>query len=167
MINVKRYTIDYVKYATQRIPVKLRFADVKAFVIVLIGPIVSIYNALILFRDAILYKLTITPQVVYLEKMLNDRYDGTLRRIYIVDGKVYDPLYLYMKSELKPLIIYTTGEISISKPKQFLYTKGEGNIVTFDFVVMVPAGLPYNLNEMVSLIKTYKLAGKLFTIQTF
>jgi hypothetical protein len=165
MINIKRYTIDYVKYATQRIPVKIRFADVKAYVLVIVGPIVYVYNQLILFRDLIKYKLTITPQVVYLEKMLNDRYDGTLRRIYIVDGKQYDPQYIYTKAELKPLPLYTKGEVA--KPKIYLYTKGEGNIVTFDFVVMVPIALTYNSNEMLSLITNYKLASKLFTIQTF
>lgn len=165
MINVKRYIINYTKHVTQRIPVEFRFADVTAYLMVLAGPFISIYNSLLSFRDQIIYKLTITPQVVYLEKMLNDRYDTVQRRIYIMDGQEYAQLFIYMAAELKPLFIYTKAEVA--KPKNYLYVKGEVGQGTFDFVVFVPNDVAFDPNEIASLINTYKLASKTYNIQTF
>ncbi|NOS94528.1 MAG: hypothetical protein HOP30_21665 [Cyclobacteriaceae bacterium] len=164
MINVNRYDIDYTKIVTDRIPQELQEAEHVNWVYRLISPIVYVYNQLILFRLSILYKLSITPQVVYLEKMLNDRYDNALRRIYIVDGKTFDPFYIYTRAEVRPKYFYTRAEVS--KPKNYIYTRGETSLQTYDFVVFVPVAVTLNAREMNSLIMSYKLAGKLFTIQT-
>lgn len=163
MINVKRYVIDYVKLVTQRVPIDLRFDDLMAYLMALVGPLVYLYNKLLAFRDSIIYKLTITPQVAYLEKMLNDRYDNALRRIYIEDGESTNAIPLYTKAELQPVILYTKGE---NQPIS-LYTKGEAGQFTFDFVVWVPLGLTFDETEMTALVNTYKLVSKFFKIQTF
>lgn len=164
-MNVKRYIIDYAKFVVQRIPIELRIDEVMAYTKVLASPIVTIYNSLILFRVQLNYKILITPQVVYLEKMLNDRYDNLLRRIYILDGNEYAPIYLYRKAELKPIYLYRKSEVA--KPKKYLYTKGEVGQFTFDFVVYVPLDVVFDENEMKALVNGYKLASMLFKIQTF
>jgi hypothetical protein len=164
-MNVKRYIIDYSKYVVQRIPVQIRFPEVIALLMVLALPIIFVYNGLIAFRNQLIYKLTITPQVVYLEKLLNDRYDDAQRRIYITDGNEYDPLYLYMKAELKPLTLYTKGEVL--KPKKFLFLRGESGEFPYDFIVYVPADAVFDETEMTALVNGYKLAGMFFKIQTF
>jgi hypothetical protein len=165
MTNVKRYIINYTKLVTQRVPEELRFDDVIALLMVLVYPVVYIYNQLIAFRDFVKYKLSITPQVVYLEKMLNDRYDDTLRRIYILDGSSYDPIFIYTEAELQPQFLYTESETA--KPKTDLFTDGEVGQFTFDFVVYVPADIEFIEIEMKTRIDEYKLASKFFKIQTF
>jgi len=163
MINTARYVINYAKLVTQRIPELLRFEDLIAFVQALVSPLVFIYNQFITFRLFIIYKLTITPQVVYMEKMLNDQYDSVLRRIYIKDGAIKAAVYLYTKAELKPKFLYTKPE---NKPI-YLYTKGESIGTTFDFVVYVPSDISFNSVEMSTRINNYKLASKIYSIQIF
>jgi hypothetical protein len=164
-MNVKRYIIDYTKLVNGRLPAKIRKPKMKAFMMTLVNPFIFIYNSLKSLRDQLIYKLTITPQVVYLQKMLNDRYDSSLRRIHIEDGLEYNALPIYMKAELKPVPIYRKSEAL--RPKKFLYTKGEAGQFTFDFVVYVPIDISFDSNEMVSLINSYKLASMFFKIQTF
>lgn len=164
-MNLKRYVINYTKLVTQRIPFDLRFPEVVAYLMILAAPFIGLYNNFLLFRDQVIYKLTITPQVVYLEKMLNDRYDTTLRRIYIMDGQEYAQLFIYRKAELKPLFLYRKSEVA--KPKNYLYVSGEVGQSTFDFVVFVPVEIPFDQNEISSLIESYALPSKDYNIQTF
>ena len=164
MTNVRRYIIDYNKFAIERIPEDMRVPEVIQYVLCLLVPVVWLYDRFILFRNYITYALTITPQVVYMEMMLNNRYDTSLRRIYIRDGIDYDPIYIYTRAEAKPEYFYVRGEAG--KPKKYLYTRGESGSLTYDFIVFVPVVVIFNFEEMKSLIETYKLAGKYFLIQT-
>lgn len=162
-MNLKRYVINYSKLILHRIPVDLRFDDVVAYLNLLVSPIVYVYTLLLSLREQLIYRLTITPQVVYLEKLLNDRWDNAERRIYIIDGPQYDLLYLYTKAELQPVHFYRASE----DQKVFIFTKGEASQITFDFVIYVPNDVTFDTAEMTALVKDYRLAGKLFTIQTF
>lgn len=99
---------------------------------------------------------------MYLEKLLNDRYDFTLRRIYIDDGVDKPPFYIFQPAELKPKYIRQRSE---NVPKR-IYTGGESGSLTDDFIVFTPAGLVFETPEMTSLVKAYKLAGTKFKIQT-
>jgi hypothetical protein len=163
-MNVRRYIIDYRRLVTQRIPFIMRWDDVISFLMILASPFVKGYNNLLAYRDLLIYQLTITPQVVYLEKMLNDRYDTALRRIYIEDGKQYNPLFVFRKLELKPVYLFRKSETL--KPKRYVYVIGEAGQQSFDFVVYVPLGMTYNEIELKALVNNYKLASKIFTIQT-
>jgi hypothetical protein len=163
MINVKRYDIDYTKLALERIPQHVQEVEHNSWVQRLVSPFVYIYNQLLLFRSSVLYKLTITPQVVYLEKMLNDRFDSALKRIYILDGLSYNATYLYTKPESKPQHAYTKPEAN----PLTLFTAGETTQFSFDFVVFVPVAVTFDVDEMKSLLNSYKLAGKYYSIQTF
>ena len=163
MINVKRYIINYAKFVTERIAEQLRFEDVIAFVSVCISQVVTIYNDLLLFRDNILYKLSITPQVCYLEKMLNDRYDDIERRITIVDGKEYLPIFLYQKAESKPTFLFLKSEVGFLKT--LLYLKQETGQFTFDFVINIPVAVLFNQPELIALVNTYKLAAMTYKIK--
>lgn len=166
MTNTSRYTISYSKFVSERIPEALRIQPLPQWVMALISPVVYLYSLLLAFRLYVLYRLTITPQVCYLEKMLNDRYDTTERRIYIDDGAEFSKLYVYLKSELKPVYIHTKAEDF--EPKTFLYRKGEVTTGGFDFVVFVPAVVAFDAVEIRALIDTYRLASKRnYIIQTF
>lgn len=127
----------------------------------LLTPLIALHDYFLRYRSAKLYQILITPQVCYLEMLLNDRYDFTQRRIYINDAEWHLPIYIYTPEELKPVGLYTEGEDS----PLALYTDSEAGELKDDFVVFVPAGLDFNENEMKSLLNQYKLAGTHYKIE--
>jgi hypothetical protein len=162
-VNVKRYVIDYVKYVTRGIPETFQLPIVVSLVLVISAPVVLVYNLLLAFRNQILYKLMITPQVVYLEKMLNDRYDTEERRITITDAKEYNAVFIFKKIELKPVFLFLKSEVGFLST--FFYLKNETGQFTWDFIVNVPVLVDFNMNELTALVNTYKLPAKTFKIK--
>lgn len=162
-VNVKRYDINYTKVVNQRIPEDLRKPILTALMMVFASPFINIYNLLMSFRTNVIYKLTITPQVVYLEKMLNDRYDTSERRITITDGKTYNSIFLFKKTESKPVFLFLKSEVGFLKT--FLFQKNETGQFTWDFIVNVPVAVSFNTNELIALVNTYKLASKTYKIK--
>lgn len=160
-MNSKVYNINYSKLTTWFVPGRVRRQRIIAYLRIVISTVTMLYQDFLRFRTAKLYQLMITPQVCYLERLLNDRYDFTLRRIRIVDGEQKPPKYFYHRDEEKPVYLYMRSD---DKPV-YLYTRGESGLLTDDFVVLVPKAVPFELPEMTSLIKAYKLAGMRFKIQ--
>lgn len=160
-MNSAIYNIIYSKLTRWLTPSVLKQAKFLSWLNIIVSPVITIYNDLIRFRFQKLYELGITPQVVYLQKLLNDRFDFVARRITIVDSIEHDVLYIYTDAELKPVYIKTDGEAAPT----FIYTDAEIGIVPNDFVVKVPAAVVFNMNEMISLLKQFKLSSKQFTIQ--
>lgn len=140
---------------TKRKPVFLTLMGVMVY------PLAQLHQSFLRFKAAKLYQLKITPQVCYLEMMLNDSYDFTTRGIRIVDAKWYLPTYLYQEAELKPVYLYQESEL---KPV-YLYTESEAGQFRDDFVVLVPAGVVFNIEEMKGKLDSYKLAGTHYKIQ--
>ena len=157
------YDIDYIKLKGWLTADPLRQSRLLRYLGALVLPIVTLYQGFLLYRKAKLYQLMITPQKCYLERLLNDRYDFTLRRIYIDDGQDKPPYYIYVKAEEKPKFIYTKSE---AQPA-WIYTRGESGNIADDFVIFVPVDVVFEVPEMTSLVKAYKLAGTKFKIQTF
>lgn len=165
MTNTKRYDINYTKFVAERIPHEISPSPTPEWMMAMVSPMVLIYNLLKTFRDRVLYRLAITPQVCYLEKMLNDYYDTSSRRIYIEDGSEYSKLYVFLKAELKPDFVFTKAE---DKPKKFLYRRGEVKDGGIDFVVYVPSDIVFDNSEIRSRIDAYRLASKNnYSIQIF
>jgi hypothetical protein len=117
-------------------------------------------------RNANLYNLQITPQICYLEKALNDRFDAVLRRIYITDGELLEAIYVYQNAELLPKYIYENSENEAILP---LFFQGEsgGFVGGISFIIHVPAELNLNFNEVKNFINQYKLVGKTCEIVSF
>lgn len=143
------------------LPDFLRKENMQAWIDIIASPVVFLYQDLLRFRSQKLYELGITPQVVHLERMLNDRYDFADRRITIVDGVEYDPIYLFGREEVKPVYFYARSEDA----PVTVYTRGESGDLTNDFVVLVPAAVTFDINEMTSLVKSNKLPSMRFKIQ--
>ncbi len=162
-MSVNIYDIDFKKIVKWWTPAPLRRTFWLTLLGVMIQPIVKLYHAFLLFMKAVLYDLMITPQVCYLESMLNERYDFALRRIYITDAIEFPPLYLYQDDEIHPIDLYTEAE---AQPV-YLYTDGEGGDYGDDFIIMVPASLVFDTIEMTSLVMRKRLPGMRFKIQTF
>lgn len=157
------YDIVYTKINQWLTPPEQQQPKTLALLNAFVRPVLVKYQNFLLYRKAKLYELYITPQKCYLERLLNDRYDNVLRRIYIDDGVDKDPRYIYQVAELKPMFVYTKAE---GQP-QFIYTLGESGQFTNDFVIFCPQALAFEDAEMTSLVKVYKLAGTKFKIQRF
>lgn len=107
------------------------------------------------YVDKTVKDVKMTPQLCYLEKLLNSRY--AVSTIRIVDGY-----------ELGPWCFYSgppSGDIDMFMVEPDNYCYSQQVVVSVDFVVEVP----YSLNDQCSLIaayvQKYKLAGKSFIIQ--
>lgn len=161
-MNPNLYNIDYPELTKAATPAYIRKSRLQAFLQVLISGVVVLYQDMLRLRTQKLYELMITPQVCYLERLLNDRFDFTLRRIRVVDGIDKPPYYIYQQPELKPKYVRNRAEAT---PAQYIYTAGESSSVQDDFVVLVPLALAFGEEEMRSLVKAYKLAGTKFKIQ--
>jgi len=162
-MNEKFFNINFPLLIRWFLPRRLRMLRMIAWLTVLCRPVVRLYSDFKRFRKDVIYQLTITPQVCYLERMLNDRFDFTLKRIYIDDAIWMQPLYIYQDDELKDEFLYQESE---DKPI-FLWTDSEAGEDRDDFVVFVPKALMglVNVGEMTSLLKKYKLAGTHFKIE--
>lgn len=160
-MNGNIFIVNFKKLVVWLLPAPLRRPVQSSWLMALIGPVIKLYNGFLAFRSAVIYQLTITPQVCKLEKMLNDRYDNQLRRIYIEDAIEKEPWFLYLKVEAKRMFLYTKSEASAP---QYLYTKSETVQFGVDFVINIPVFVVFDINEFKSLVKKYKLASKTFKV---
>lgn len=160
--NTNIYNVDWGKLARWLTPTVLRKNIFTAFLNALITPISLLHNSFMSYRSDVNYRLSITVQAVYLQKLLNDRFDIDQRRILVEKQQQYNALYLYLRDENKPLDLYTKAE---ALPLT-LRTKSEINVYTVDFIVKVPFGLHFSKDEMQGVInapgnklesKTYKI----------
>jgi len=161
MVNENIYNVNWKRLLLWLIPTPLRKITLLSWLQVLVIPLVMVHDAFLGYRRNIIYWLGINSQVCFLEKMLNDKYDHVLRRIYIERPQTFDPQFIYTEPELKPLPIYMESE---NKPV-FLYTDAETVAGSMDFVVVIPAGLSANLVEMMALIDKNKLPDKEYYIK--
>lgn len=155
------FDIDYHALLEQKLPVRWRNPVMIAWCRVLISRVVYLKAEFDTNRAANLYRLAHNGQICKLCAALNNKFDPALRGIFIGNGAFVEPVYIYLISELKPVYMY---QISENKPVYMrqiseVYT-GEG----VSFVVHVPAGLGYDVNQMEALIDDNKLAGKVYSI---
>lgn len=158
----KIYSVDFNKLVVWLLPRPLRRVRMVAFLKAMVLPFISVYMNLMVFRKAKLYQLSITPQVCWLTRLLNDRYDRTWRRIKIEDGVDKPPFYIYLNPELKPKYLRRSSE---AMPPKYIYTGGESGLIADDFIVKIPIVRSININELIALVKAYKLAGTKFKVQ--
>ncbi len=156
-----KYNIDFKKLVIWLLPSVLRRRYMIAWLVALISPVIRMYNDVLAFRRLAIYRLAITPQVCYLEKALNDRYDIAQRRIRIVDAKEFEGIPLYRKVESKPLGLFRRSE----GKGQVYYTKSETSKFGADFVIEVSVLIAFDLNELTAFVNSYKLASKKFKVK--
>jgi hypothetical protein len=157
------FQIDFKKLVQLLLAVKLRRRRLSAFLYAMIAPMETLHSIFVKSRAYSFYRLSITPQVCYLEKFLNDRYDVAKRRIRITNAAHADTVYLYLRAENKPLYLFTQAE---NRPV-YLFTREEiSNSAGADFIITVPAAVTFNENQMCGEIDSYKLAGKKYQIIT-
>lgn len=160
--NKNIYAVNWNKLVSWLLPNELFKPKMFAWCKALIAPISSLHGSFLAFRKQQNYELSITGQVCLLEKLLNDKFDNTLRRIFITDGEKSKRKYAFTKNEFVPLPIYTEGE---NKPV-FVYLDGEINSLTYHFIVNVPTGLRFNNDVMISVLNSFKLPSRKYVIQS-
>jgi hypothetical protein len=159
-MNNALYDIDYSKLTRWQAPAYIRKSRLLALLRIAINGVVFLYQDLLRFRKRKLYELMITPQVCYLERLLNDRFDFTQRRIRIIDPTFFEPVWLAQEEELAPVYFTTESE----NDPVWLPTEEEVGQIQNDFVITAPASINFDENEMRSLVNVFKLAGKRYKI---
>lgn len=100
------------------------------------------------------YDIRITPQICYLEKVLNDHFQTT-PRIEIIDGSIFLTMYFTESWQ---------SEMEYFDDDNFM---GDSFVGNDDFVIMVPSGLTQDdLNYITAVVNKYKLPSKTFIIST-
>jgi len=178
----KFFNIDFKRLVLLLLPTFLRKATLYSLLKSSVQPIVSVYDNFIRNRTENLYKLRITPQVCYLRKMLNDRFDVDLRAIYITDGNPSNWIIAYPQAKFNsadgkvPLWASMANEIA---GKKLIFTtdlgirmaprQGDIGASGIDFNVMVPLRLRGIADEkrIISLVNYYKLASKRYAISYY
>lgn len=160
-INTNIFTVNWNRLVNWLTPVPLRKPKMTAMLITVAKPVKDLYSDFLGYRDFTNYWLNINPQVCFMQKALNDRWDIADRRIRIVDAIEYNASPLFLKAENKPSRLFTKAE---GIPK-VLYTKAETAAFTVDFIVKVPADVVFDMSEMRAFVEAMKLASKTFQIK--
>lgn len=123
----------------------------------------DVYEYLIAFRSDVEYELQFTGQVIYLEHILNDKFDPVNRLIFIEDAADVEYLYIYNNSEPE------TGPYVYNNSETFndlyLQTTSE-QISNQAFIINIPS-TGINQTQLKAVVDKYKLAGKIYSINIY
>jgi len=117
------------------------------------------------FKDQSLIELSYNGQTIYLEKMLNDRFDPIQRRI-VIQHEDDNGVFWYLEDEGQAAK-YLYAESETGGTLAYLYNEGENSSGLpdgIDFRVKAPLSLSSLEVRMKSEINKYKLAGKQYEI---
>jgi len=96
------YTINWHKILRENIPYFFQTWFRLNWIHALVKPIKNINVEFGQVRQAYINKVAYNGQRMNLEKILNDKFDSSLRRIFITDSFHFNNHYLYKKVESKP-----------------------------------------------------------------
>lgn len=100
------------------------------------------------------YEISITPQVCYIEKMLNDEFDKQQRRIYISEPARLTTNFFYRETDGKNWY-FGSGKFFVDDTR-FNYP--------YDFIINLPSGIIINSERLNALVNRYKLLGKTYRL---
>lgn len=149
------YKVNYRRLVLLFLPTFLRKGLIVSIANACVTSISRMYASWVSFRDYNVYKIRHNGQVCYLRKVLNDKLDPSLRRIYIGDGYRYASKYFYTRGEKKPRYF---GGLFLRERSDYAYTGIDFNVFVSKTIV------DSQYYELVSTIETYKMAGKKYKI---
>lgn len=165
------YNINIAILIGQLLPTFMRLPVVVSWLTALLAPVQwfvdNTWNAAVAdISDKVKYN----GQIIYLEHILNVRYNSGGTEVYILDVADIEYFYLYNKAEgVTTNYLYNASEAATPK---YLYNWSE--IATqIDFIVMIPAALYATLSannqlpNVTALVTYYKIAGVRFSIQSY
>jgi hypothetical protein len=140
------------------VPPAKRKVKYLAWLTVFISYLMMILESLRQFRDATIKEARMTPQIAYLEHILNERY-GTGTAIYISEGYTLGPWVWYQNPP--------AGKVDFFMKEPYNYCYPSSAETTVGFVVNVPRALSGETQSIAAIVYKYKLAGKSFIIQLY
>lgn len=155
------YQIDWNKLIEHTLPYLLRKVKQVAWLYTLIKPVRWLHDEFLAYRTQTRIDLLYTSQVIYLEKLLNDRFDETQRRIYIDDVE-RTTVYIGRNSDPDPLYVGKKDELP------YVYVgRSEDYESEHDYRINVPDALPVNEVLIRALVDRYNQAGKAYYIRYY
>lgn len=128
-----------------------------AFINALLAPIRTKYNNFIQFKTDTDYRVQHNGQVCYLQKMLNDKFDNSLRRIRVQNVPAKPRLSFYQPEDDKSVFFYE------DEPLVHFYTPNS-YYNEFDFEVLIPTSLSHYNDQIATEINYYKIYSKNYQI---
>lgn len=158
MLYENIFNVDYNKLVIQLLPTSRRKPLFIAFSKILMVPFNLILNDLKNQRQKNIYRLQHDSRIGKIEKVLNDSFDRSERRIRIFGNKRGSQLFSYFLDENKPKL-YTPV---------YTYYGNELLAFTLDFEVVLPSNLLINdaeIKRMERLVEIYADKDKTFIIK--
>jgi hypothetical protein len=161
------FNLDFRKLINDILPPLRRKLILLDWIYALVSPIKTIHAQFMQLISKLRYDLQFNSQVIYLEYLLNLRFNGGLNTIFIADGSTATNVYVSKQIESQdPIYIVNSTELTPDYINVYVHYSGEF-IGYADFIVFVPINLQYNEAEMMALINKYKLAGKIYSIKKY
>jgi len=157
------FNIDFSKLIGWLLPPLLRQTIYTAWMNVLCAPMVVLYETFMTQRTADLYQVNHDSRVFSIQGVLNDKFDNVSRRIIVTDGFNLDGLYVYLRTELAPLNLYTRGE----DHPVYVYNRSDYTDTGADFIVWAPTVITLSAAQLIQMtgwVNLFKLASKRFVI---
>lgn len=163
------YNTNIEKLGVLFTPTFLRQERNLAWLRCLLTPLKPLQQQFLKYRLEDLYKLEHTAQVCSMEKVLNDRFDVSERRIRIVDVDRKEPFYIFSEAERTPKFINS------NTTNIYLYSEEISTNGSVDFLIKVPLEVwdnekteveigEYRFYAIEAVVDFYKLAGKNYKI---
>lgn len=149
--------VNLIKSIKLLVPLALRKTRLQAWVTVFLSYLHMISLLLYEFRESLRKEILITPQIIYLEYYLNDRFGRT--DIFISEGYLLGP-WVWSSKPAAP-----DFDFFLDTPTSFVYASGDSNSV--GFVVNIPSSIIDSANTIAAMVQRHKLVGKSFIIQIF
>src|SRR5579872_6770183 len=157
------YSFDLSKYVRRLTPPRLRNKFNLSWYETLLSGIDYSQDKFNSYKDLVLKELSYNGTTLQMERMLNDYFDPSSRRITITESATTTN-YLFLESEGQaPKYLFTESETGATKT--YFFNEGE-NISTgaFDFIVNAPLSVTGSTDQMKAQILKYKLAGVTYNI---
>lgn len=143
------------------IPIRLRKQKFLLFMRVIFTPLNYVQTLFNQFFNNIKNDLSFTGQVIYLEHLLNDKFDNSLRRIYIDEASNIEELFVFQSNESDELThIYQYNE---NPAEHYLFSNMEIESDN-DFTIVLPIGLSFDINYLTAIVNRYKTASVRYNI---
>ena len=157
--------VNFKKLVELLLPTFLRKSVTLAFLTSNIKPLDTLY-------EETLYKMQHTCQVLSLEKMLNEYFEvpgynhqnhEATKKVKIKDEYFPPENYIYKVGEFRPTVDYNNNNLWLDEDDVFL----EDDVPHFDFVIWIPLGYIFELEQLTAIMNYYKLAGKNYRIERY
>lgn len=151
--------IDLNDIAKNITPPRLRSYELEAFMKSMNASLLHLLSLFYTNEQRTRFEMSFNGQVMYIEKLLNIKFNNNGDEIYITDPEISEETYLYnFSEENEDVYVYNFSE---NQSPLYLYNSSE---YTVNFLVYVPTGLINNWIEFRAWIDRYKLISKTYKI---